>query len=412
MKKVRLSEIFPLVLIFNFIIDFIFYLDEDIKALALFRIIFNISYVGIVVLKNKKSSHKLFLPLFILLVYSSLLIFFSSDIYSSIIEFVKFSSTLLFLPVSFYLINSKEKFINFVNGVYPILILYVGFVIISNIYDVGSNRYSNEGKEIFRVALGDAKLYAPAFLVGMLPILIKNNIIKRKKLYTVIGFINLLLLILTIRRTAIFIIIFIPFFYYLITGNIKTVITSIFGVCLFLILTFPIIKDQFNSRLSERYYLTENDYSYKKEGRFLELLSVMNLFYKSNNGLYYLFGKDAYNTAGNYGFYDKERPIHSDYTYVFFCAGFVGLFLYISIFTNVFLKLKRLRKKINTKIFNGLYKIYFTLFVLILIIGVSGNIWAITYKSFTFSLLGSFLGLFFSLNKKPVSRIINLETKS
>ena len=329
--QIRLSKIFPLIIIVNFIVDFIFYLQEENSVLALFRIVLNIGFVGLVILKNKKSSKNLFTPLFITIIYSSFLLFFSSEIYSSVIEFSKYATTLLFLPVAYYLINSKEKLKEFINSVYIILPLYTLFVLISNLYKVGSIRYSNENAEVFRVALGDAKLYAPAILVGMLPILIKNNLIVRKKIYALFGLINFLLLILTMRRTAVFIIIFIPLFYYVLSGNIKTIVTTSVGVGLFLLISFPLIQDQFNDRLSERNYLTESDYSYEKEGRYLELGLVLNTFYNSDNIFNYLFGVEAFYTLGNYGFISKDRPIHSDYTYILFSTGIIGLILYVFI---------------------------------------------------------------------------------
>ncbi len=400
--QIRLSKIFPLIIIVNFIVDFIFYLQEENSVLALFRIVLNIGFVGLVILKNKKSSKNLFTPLFITIIYSSFLLFFSSEIYSSVIEFSKYATTLLFLPVAYYLINSKEKLKEFINSVYIILPLYTLFVLISNLYKVGSIRYSNENAEVFRVALGDAKLYAPAILVGMLPILIKNNLIVRKKIYALFGLINFLLLILTMRRTAVFIIIFIPLFYYVLSGNIKTIVTTSVGVGLFLLISFPLIQDQFNDRLSERNYLTESDYSYEKEGRYLELGLVLNTFYNSDNIFNYLFGVEAFYTLGNYGFISKDRPIHSDYTYILFSTGIIGLILYVFIYANISRRIMRVKNELYLKGLKNDYKLFITLLILVIIIGVSGNIWAITFKSFTFSVLGAFLGFFFSSIKKTV----------
>ena len=400
--QIRLSKIFPLIIIVNFIVDFIFYLQEENSVLALFRIVLNIGFVGLVILKNKKSSKNLFTPLFITIIYSSFLLFFSSEIYSSVIEFSKYATTLLFLPVAYYLINSKEKLKEFINSVYIILPLYTLFVLISNLYKVGSIRYSNENAEVFRVALGDAKLYAPAILVGMLPILIKNNLIVRKKIYALFGLINFLLLILTMRRTAVFIIIFIPLFYYVLSGNIKTIVTTSVGVGLFLLISFPLIQDQFNDRLSERNYLTESDYSYEKEGRYLELGLVLNTFYNSDNIFNYLFGVEAFYTLGNYGFISKDRPIHSDYTYILFSTGIIGLILYVFIYANISRRIMRVKNELYLKGLKNDYKLFITLLILVIIIGVSGNIWAITFKSFTFGVLGAFLGFFFSSIKKTV----------
>ncbi|WP_308990371.1 hypothetical protein QLS71_002665 [Mariniflexile litorale] len=398
MLKTKLIEVFSYIIIFNFIVDFIYYLDDSKSIISLLRIGINILFVGIVFMNHLHFKNGVFQPIYFLILYSFFLLLFSSDITASLIEFSKFSTSLMYLPVSFLLVNTKEKFKYFINSIYPILGLYIVFVIISNLYNTGSVRYSNEDSEVFRVGLGDAKLYTPAFLVGMLPLLIKNDIIRKKKLYAVLGLINLIILILTIRRTAIFIIIFIPVFNYILAGNYKKIFQYILYSFLFLLITFPFIEKQFNDRLAERDYLTEEDYSYEKEGRYLELGFVLHTFYVADNTLNYLFGKEAFNTIGNYGFYDSERPIHSDYTYIFFCTGIIGLILYIIIFKNLFYKAKKMKPLLYKYGLKNMYQLYVTLFLLIIMIGVSGNIWAITYKTVTFSILGAFLGLFFSTN--------------
>ena len=315
MLRTKLIDVFPYIIIFNFIIDYIYYLDETNAFISFFRILINSIFILIVLSNHFYYKNNIFFPIYLLILYSLFLIFFSSNIVSSLIEFSKFSTSLLYLPVSFLLINTKEKFKAFINSIYPILGLYILFVIISNMYNTGSTRYSNEDSEVFRVGLGDAKLYTPAFLVGMLPLLIKNNIIKNRRLYTVLGLINLVILILTMRRTAMFIIVFIPVFNYILAGNFKKILQYVVLLFLFLLMTFPLIEKQFNERLAEREYLTEEDYSYEKEGRYLELGLVLSTFYVADNAFNYFFGKEAFNTIGNYGFYDPERPIHRNYRF-------------------------------------------------------------------------------------------------
>ena len=62
----------------------------------------------------------------------------------------------------------------------------------------------------------------------------------------------------------------------------------------------------------------------------------------------------------------------------------------------------RVKNELYLKGLKNDYKLFITLLILVIIIGVSGNIWAITIKSFTFSVLGAFLGFFFSSIKKTV----------
>ena len=115
----------------------------------------------------------------------------------------------------------------------------------------------------------------------------------------------------------------------------------------------------------------------------------------------YLFGKEAFNTVGNYGFYDSERPIHSDYTYIFFSSGLIGSVLYLLIFRGLFQKVFLMRSILYKCGLKANYQMYMTILVLIIILGVSGNIWAVTYKTSIFSLLGAFLGVFFSKVNVP-----------
>lgn len=401
MLRINLIGLFPYIIVFNFITDYVYYLDEMNTLIPLFRILVNSIFIGAVLIDHIIIGSGIFIPIYLLLFYSFFLIFFSSDLTASIIEFLKFSSSLLFLPVSFLLINTKQKFRLFINSIYPILGLYVLFVVISNLYQTGATRYAGSDSDVFRVGLADAKLYMPAFLVGMLPFFIKNNIIKGKSIYFVLGFINFVLLTLTIRRTAIFIMVFIPLFNYLLAGFYKKIILYSLLLFVFGMLTYPLVEKQFNDRLAERKYLTEDDYSYEEEGRYLELGFVLKTFYESDSVLNYLFGKEAFNTTGNYGFYDSERPIHSDYTYIFFSSGLIGSVLYLLIFRGLFHKVFIMRSILYKCGLKANYQMYMTILVLIVLLGVSGNIWAVTYKTSIFSLLGAFLGVFFSKVNVP-----------
>ncbi len=130
MIKTKAILIFSYVIIFNFMVDFIYYLDDSQSFLSFFRIFINLIFIVFVFRHYSNFENTIFRPIYLLLLYSFSLVLFSSNIFLSLIEFTKFSTSILYLPVSFLLINTKEKFKYFINSIYPILGLYILFVII------------------------------------------------------------------------------------------------------------------------------------------------------------------------------------------------------------------------------------------------------------------------------------------
>lgn len=404
-SKGFLFDFFLIIIPFNFIVDFLYYLGDQFSIVSIIRIVVNFLFIILFYLVEPKFKNSKFYILYFMLGYWVLLIFFSSDITYSILEFVKVSSTLLFLPISYYLIDSIDKFRLFIKYSYSILIMYIVFVVLSNMYNIGDISYMNEDSTVFKVALGDAKLYAPAFFVGLLPFFLSNKILKSKFYWSLVGLITLIILLLTIRRTVVVIMFSLPILFQLFKGNVKNIVLFSFSIVFLLLLSFPLFEDQFFERLNERDYLTDSSYSYEEEGRYQELFLVLDTFNSSGSILWnYLFGCEAFNTIGNYGFF-KDRPIHVDYTYVFFSSGLIGLFFYLFLFSKVFYIGFNFRKSINFKSLYNFYIQFIVLFIVVVFVGFSGNVWAITYKICSFSLLGSFCGLFRSnyyLNVKEI----------
>jgi hypothetical protein len=376
----------------NFIFDFVYYLGGSLFSIL--RILFNLGVLTLVYFTQRKMISKKFSLLLFLAIYWFVLMLYSSNLASSAMEYMKVIVPLLFFPVSYYLVNTQERFNQFQRTNLYCLAFYLVFVLISNKFEVGDTSYIADDEEAYKTGLGHSKLYPIAIFVGLLPFIIGQSVVKSKKIWMLIGFINTLLLVLSLRRTTIVIIVFLVFLYLVLSRKFGTLTKIIVGSAVLFMLAFPIIQDDLYKRLEHREYLTSDEYSVEDEGRYLEFFQVIENFNDQDRpGITYLFGKEAFNTIGNFGFY-KARPIHVDYTYVFFSSGLIGICLYLLFLFRVYRWGVLYKKQLKNYVSLDYFAAFQAVFVLIFIVGFSGTMWAITYKTVVFTLLGSFLGMF------------------
>ena len=173
---------------------------------------------------------------------------------------------------------------------------------------------------------------------------------------------------------------------------------------LFLI-SFPIFEDSFNKqkKARERRITTQN---IEEEGRYQETFYVIDEIIYSNKLEMLLFGKEIFNSPGNYanGKYGR-RMIHSDYNAILHGSGIVGMFLYL--FWQIalylfFIKIKYFAKANFTD--QGLFDILNVLFVNFLLVGliiaISGGINAVLFNSIRVVILGAILRILYDAAKK------------
>lgn len=396
MKQDQLSfRLFLFTIPVNFVFDYLYYFGGSQSFTSLLRIAFNLFVLFYCFLTHKKklvdSRYNL---LYFLLTYWAVLILFSSDIGSSFIEYIKVAVSLMFFPLAAALVNSKEKFAKFQRFTLYCLVIYAIFVFVSNAFGVGDISYESEDDDVFKTGLGDAKLYPPAFLVGLIPFFLKQKIVTKKVFWTVIAFINFSLLLISLRRTTLIIIALLISLFFLFSGHIGKLIKVVMLAAILLAVTFPLYEEAFMKRMEIRSNVYSEEYSVTQEGRYMELGYVLDNFESNRYApVPHLFGKEAFNTINNYGFY-KPRPIHVDYTYIFFSSGMVGLILYLVFVFRIQRMAMFYRSKIKRYVSEDYFAAFSAIFIVFMMVGLSGNVWAMTYRMYAFSLMGSFIGYF------------------
>ena len=386
-------RILALVLIFNCVLDFLYYIIPDQAISALVRVILNLIYiiVSILLLSNRPPLIAQFLV--IMTIYYSIRLLLGVNVIGSFGEFLKFIIGIAFLYISMTSYVGLKELRIFSSILFYTVPMYLLFVIISNLYGVGSHRYTGEVTGTFQVALGDAKLYVPALVIGLYPRMTLMSLIRRSVIRDTLVLAVFLVLVISLRRTAIFIVLalWIPYLVRIISWKLilKPGIIIITAVLLY---STPTLTEIFNRRLESRAYLVEN-YSLVEEGRYQEISSVLSTFAQSSNPFVSIIGAGDFETAGKYGFRDPSRPIHQDYVYLYFSFGITGLLFYFT-----FLTLLYRGSKLGYRS-NSLNRTYTHLVILFILIGISGNIWAISYKIYILS----FIGIFYSAMRNQVN---------
>ncbi|MCM5530070.1 hypothetical protein [Parasegetibacter sp. NRK P23] len=378
----------------NFVFDYLYYFGGSQSLTSVLRIGWNLFIILHCLLTQKKLQAPRNNLLYFLLSYWAVLILFSSNISASVIEYLKVAVSLMFFPIAATLINSHDRFVKFHRYTLYCLVVYAFFVFLSNMFGIGDISYESEDDDVFKTGLGDAKLYPPAFLVGLIPFYLRQKIVTRKIFWIIIAFINFSLLLLSLRRTTLIIIALLISLFFLFAGHIGKLFKVLALAAILLAVTFPLYEEALTKRLEIRSNVYSEEYTVTQEGRYMELGYVLNDFEQNRYApVPHLLGKEAFNTIDNYGFY-KPRPIHVDYTYIFFSSGLLGLILYLVFVFRIRKMAVFYRSKIKKLVPKDYFAAFHALFIVFLLVGLSGNVWAMTYRMYIFSVMGSFIGYF------------------
>jgi len=337
--------------------------------------------------------------------YLSVLLFFSSDIEISIQKYIKYLSGIIMFPV-FYLITSNLKdLIKVKRSFLIVLFLFVINFVFADLFNLGKGIYS-DGQDNFNSGnLEGSSLYIGSLLLITAPLFYSFLKSYRSRIFYIILNISVvIILILSMRRTAIFIVLiayfFITFFYRTKSSLYK------YGI---VILTLTAITVSFNfDKIQKRIELRSDRFeegSLEKEGRYQETILIFSNIFSFEDNSYSFFGRELFNSAGNYGYPDPKRLIHADYNIIISGSGLIGLYLYFLFNYKILLSFIRIR---SIKGKSSLYYLFWVTSIVLLITSIaasfSSGLFAITYRSTLYGLLGTFFAV---LNKKiiPLKKI-------
>jgi hypothetical protein len=141
----------------------------------------------------------------------------------------------------------------------------------------------------------------------------------------------------------------------------------------------------------------------KNEGRYTETSLVVNMIVNSNKLTEFLFGKEVFNSPGNYNNpISNKRQIHSDYNLLLHGTGIFGIVFYFVLQLSLLIWFYQLRRKlklisVNDEILTFLNYLFPAVFFMGLVIMISGGINSPLFNSIRYAILGSSIGYMYKL---------------
>lgn len=344
-------------------------------------------FLTVLVFRKKTTLYtNIFINVFLL--YTMALLFFSSDFKVSAMNYlVVYNSFVCFLIGFNYLRNLDNlKILN--TGLIILAIVFIINSIISAVFNLGRDYY---GSGFTSGGFVIMKLYSPALFVALLPIILPLAKKEYRKFIIILASLVYIFLIISMRRTAIFIPVLCYFIFFLLSKDKIKIISAVTGFAFILLLAYPFYQKVLHNQLAARDYFEGR--TLEDEYRFKETIIIYEETFSNLKTA--LTGEEVFNSIGNYNNGNWGlRPIHVDYNKLIHGTGLIGLVLYIMIFLNMFLKFIKYRNALpDEPYFDNIKSVFIMLLVIILVIGFSGGILAISYRAVLLIYMGSILGI-------------------
>lgn len=349
--------------------------------------------------------------IYFLLVYWFLLVFLSSNIAYSFKVYLQVFFTMVFYPIGYAVANSKFDFKHFSYSiVFSSILLLLNFIL-SNVLGIGENPYGED--LIYSGNLQTTSLYIISYIVLAFPFVIPALQKFKISRYAYLGSIFSLVIILLMfgRRSpivAILLGVFVLFLFYYRNNLRKIILPAMASVFLVIVLGFV-----FMDKITKTYMARESRFEqsfYENELRYIETQLIWMQYLSFSDPVESFIGKEIFNTIGNYGNgMFGDRPIHVDYNRVLHGSGFIGLILYLALL--VFIGVRAINRYYftwrsgvtrNPSIYpSSIITSYgIMIFLMLIFFSFSGGLSGVTFRSYTFFMLGFSLNFPIYLNEK------------
>ncbi|HAP68263.1 MAG TPA: hypothetical protein DCR04_00825 [Flavobacteriales bacterium] len=323
------------------------------------------------------------LILFVLLLYTVVSVLMSSDVAHSF-RFLLRVFVPFFLMTLAYRTKTPLLIVNRLRKLLPkILVVFILYTIASNVFRFGVETY---GSSVFMTGYlfgADLHFIALAILVTFTTGSYVNGKMQNRKLWeTVVCVVSFVILMLTLRRTSMFIVLTgIGFMSIVSVRHLVSRLVPIvvgFGIIAFLVVNSSLFMERFEARADK--FSVE---SLEEEARYMEVDVILNEVLYFENLTRSFFGHELFNSVDNYadGRF-KGRMIHVDYFTWLHGGGVIGLLLYL-----VYLGVipRTFKMPFFTKdMTNSWLRLFWFLFVIQFVISVSGQMYIISFRSFIF----------------------------
>jgi O-antigen ligase len=311
-----------------------------------------------------KKSDLIFLVLGLYLIL--LLVYSHGDILVSSKNLLAIILALLMIPVGRYIGERVDFLREFEVYNRFLLIILPIYIIICNIFGIGES-YSEAFTSGFLVT---SRMYIfPIVIFLAIHYVISNKDQSKVSKGIDIAFIiiNILIIIINTRRTAIGMLILALLVYTILNRKIifKMVILILFLVST-MVLSYPFYVDRLTAQLEERARILNLD-TYEEEGRYVETMSIFDYYTRRQKISEILFGVKLFDTH-EFGaiYFGRDRSIHSDINMILYSTGLIGIILFALFFIHYFLIG-------NKKIIKHNRKIYYAVLIMFLIVLIPGR---------------------------------------
>ncbi|MEX0686768.1 MAG: hypothetical protein WD267_03950 [Balneolales bacterium] len=309
--------------------------------------------------------------------------------------------TLFSFIVSFSIINNEYQYQKLC--MYTMLggAIFIVYIIIANIFGFGMSLYGKEDDLINHSLIsvgnmGGNSFNYLAYTITVLPLIVYNN---KKKYIKILAFssgvLGVIILLLTFRRSALFIILVSVLLHSSMINN-KNYLKIFLSVALIslplLIFSYSFIENIFSIR-GESVLQYESISS--AGGRTGEIEYVNNI--ALNSELKNMMFGTSLNTRGVYGNYN--RSLHSDISVLIYRFGYISLLLFLSINFIIYNTFSRLKRYSPAKIYVMVFVIFFITNLLMMI---PGRMTSLSFNLLVYIHMGAIMG-FLLKNKKDVS---------
>lgn len=290
-------------------------------------------YYGFIV--NRFRSKFLSVYLFLFFVFF-LILLESTNLYQSYRYWMRLSG-LLSLPAGFVVFHSLSNVHRYLNVLIAIVHFYLVYIILANVMHFGGG-YGYDQAEFETGNLFANALFTNVYILTIMPFLVR---LKSRKAYlmVVLG-ICAVVVIVNMKRVPIACGIVAAFTYLLVSHYMDFKFGSlvsrsgrkyIFAFVLVFGCSFLLSQDTIEEQIEIRQKKFKKS-NIDREGRVLEFVAIYNENVKGGSLKKLLFGKETFNTVGNYGNGSfGKRQIHQDFALLLHSTGIVGLFWYLGI---------------------------------------------------------------------------------
>lgn len=372
---------------------------------AIISIVF-IVYVLTVPRIRKLRFKSIIYPFFIYLLF---LIPFSSEILVSFTGFLKIFITFIMLPIGYKLIKTEKDLKNISIATMWIMFFIVINFIVSNIFKIGHSAYS-KSVSFYAGNLDISALNSLTMCLLLLP-LILYFLPKNRVLIYLLGTLTFIFLLLSMKRISIIALIVGIIIYLIFTVNKTKFAYYLLLFVALIIMVSPIYENILDEQLFARQDKLQIE-EIEKEKRYKETFVVIDEILYSNSTTTFLFGKELFNSIGNYaGGTFGSRALHTTFAIFLHGTGLVGLILFILIHIEILVRFRKVSKLNNgdteyQHFVNLLKPIFYALYVSSMTILISGGVLGITHRIIFFFIAGAIIG-FLEIQKKKITQHIN-----